>query len=1057
MKQHLTTQNPHPRKRLLALALVLSAFAFAQLCAQAFIVGPYAADANTLHLWHLDETAVPAIDSSAGGTNLTALRGSASLGNASFTGFGNCLSTAGSGQSYLAPLVYTGNTLDDVRMVYADTNTGAFTYEAMIRINFDPTASGSPVMYILTSENGTGDRPWQWGLFPIGVASGATGDDTTRVRLRFFAGGSAAPNNIIVFVPSTGPDAIAQGNWYHVAVTFSGGASGTLKQYWTLMDVDAERGQAALQSGPSTTMKGLVPQATGSPAFQLGNVGRVSTTLGFNGLIDEVRMSNIERAATNMMFYSFSVVIAQDPVSQSLAVGQPANFSVSASGSAPLHYQWRTNAIAIPTATNSTFNLPSVQLSDAASYDVVITNSTSAATSAVATLTVRVPLNLTWLGSAGVTWDTNTVNWDSNSDAVADSAFTFGDNVRFDDNGSANPIIDLSGSFTPSSVVVSNTSVNYFLGTSGSGNLGGSCGLTKQGSGSLTLDINSAYAGPTIIQEGTLTVGNNDALGSLGTGPITNLGVLDFNSTATFAVNNSIDGSGSLIKDATGSLRLMGTNTFSGPIAQNRGNLTVGPGGLGNSTNIVMTASGGTGGTSFTLAGGTVVGANVSFSGIGSGGDSGNRVNLSTESGSNIWNGPISLAGDAPVVVSPAVGSTLEFNGPITGPSFNNVMSFRGPALSNCVIRSQATLPNGGLQKDDPMIWTVRSANNSYVFFRIIAGTLILGNDNALAMNCFVKTDGGILDLAGFNQSVAGLANYRATPVTTIANSSTNQDSRLTVITTPADPPWISGCTIADSTAGGTRKMSLTLAGGATLVLTNASTYSGDTTVTAGTLALSGAGAILNSSPINLAAGTTLDASARSDGTLTVGAVQVLKGDSAVNVLGSLRNNGTIELKLSKAGATLSNDSINGLTAVTYGGTLKLDVTASPALTTSDSFKLFAATSYSGTFASISPSIPVFGLAWDTSTLATDGTLRVKQGPALNSTNITAVVVGGGNSLQIDWPSDHLGWSLQVQTNAAGAGLSTNWFRIPGSDTETQEVIPLSPANGSVFYRLVYP
>ena len=395
--------------------------------------------------------------------------------------------------------------------------------------------------------------------------------------------------------------------------------------------------------------------------------------------------------------------------------------------------------------------------------------------------------------------------------------------------------------------------------------------------------------------------------------------------------------------------------------------------------------------------------------------------------------------------------------GPITGPSFNNVISFRGAAQSNCVIRSQATLPTGGLQKDDGIIWTLHSSNNAYLFFRMLAGTLTLGNDNAVATNCFVKTDGGILDLAGFNQTVAGLANYRATPVTTIANSSTVQDSRLTVLTMPGDLPWISGCVIADSIAGGTRRMSLTLDGGATLVLTNASTYSGDTMVAAGTLALSGSGAILNSSPINLAAGTTLDASARTDNILTLGVGQILKGDGAFNVLGSLKNNGTIELKVGKAGATLSNDSINGLTSVTYGGTLKLDVTASPALTTSDSFKLFAATGYEGAFASISPSVPVFGLAWDTSTLATDGILRIKQGPATNPTSITAAVVGGGSSLQIDWPADHLGWSLQVQTNAAGAGLSTNWFIVPGSDAVTQEVIPFDPASGSLFYRLVYP
>jgi autotransporter-associated beta strand protein len=399
-------------------------------------------------------------------------------------------------------------------------------------------------------------------------------------------------------------------------------------------------------------------------------------------------------------------------------------------------------------------------------------------------------------------------------------------------------------------------------------------------------------------------------------------------------------------------------------------------------------------------------------------------------------------------------GSSLAVNGPTTGPNYANYWTMRGGG--NGILAGTVTLPNGGLQKTDGNAWVVSSTNSSYLYTRMFGGTVQLGNNDALAVNGYLISGGGIVDLAGFNQTFSGLADYTS-GTTTIANSSTNSDSRLTIATAPTDSPWICGCTIADSTAGGTRRVSLTLTGGATLAFSNVHTYSGDTTISAGTLALSGGGAILNSSPINLAAGTTLDASARVDGTLTLGAAQVLKGDGAFNVVGSLTNKGTIELKLSKAGATLSNDSINGLTALSYGGTLKLDLTASPALTTSDSFKLFAATSYNGTFAGISPSLPVFGLAWDTSTLATDGTLRIKQGPALNPANITAAVVSGGSALQIGWPSDHLGWSLQVQTNAVGVGLSTNWFRVSGSDMVTQEVIPLSPANGSVFYRLVYP
>jgi autotransporter-associated beta strand protein len=1049
-----TYKNVHSRKYWLGFAAAfLTCF-----CARAFIVGPYTSDTNTLHLWHLDESTVPAVDSANNGTNLnlTVLGFNATLGNASFTGFGSALNTGVSNASYLAASqIELSTTANNVTMQYADPVTGAFTVEAVVRVDFDPAASVGNIQYsiVVTENDGSEPRMFYLRLLPIGSTGGGL---TTQVRLQFF--NLNGNGNLTLPVPTSGPDAIVQGNWYHVAATWDGavatGGGGHLNLYWTLMD-PSRAAPSLLGTG---TMSNLSPIAGGAPEFSIGNHGRgTPARANWPGLIDEVRISKIARAATNMMFYSFNVVISQDPVSQALAVGQPASFSIVAAGSPPLHYQWRTNGFAIPSATNSAYNLSSVQLSDAASYDVVVTNSSSTATSGVATLTVRVPLSLTWLGTAAVTWDTNSVNWDSNSDALADSVFTYGDNVRFDDNGSANSIIDVSGTFTPSSVVVSNIGLNYYLGTSGSGSIAGSCGLTKQGSGLLTLDINNTFAGPTIIQEGTLTVGNNDALGSLGSGPVINLGVLDFNRTDTVVVNNNIDGSGSLVKDAAGSLRLMGSNTMSGTITQNKGNITVGPAGLGNCTNFVMMASGGANGTSFTLSGGTVVGANVNFSGVTSGGDSGNRVNLSTESGSNIWNGPITVSGDSPVVINIAAGSTLEVNGPITGPSFNNVVSFRGAAQSNCVIRSQATLPTGGLQKDDGIIWTLHSSNNAYLFFRMLNGTLALGNDNALATNCFIKTDGGTLDLAGFNQSVAGLANYRATPVTTIANSSTNLDSRLTVITTPADAPWISGCVIADSTGGGTRKTSLTLTGGATLVLTNASTYSGDTTVAAGTLALSGAGAILNSTPIALAAGTTLDASARADSTLTVGVAQVLKGDRAFNVVGNLKNNGTIELKISKAGATLSNDSINGAATVTYGGTLKLDVTASPALTTSDSFKLFAATSYEGAFASISPSVPVFGLAWDTSTLATDGTLRIKQGPATTSTSITAVVVGGGSALQIAWPADHLGWSLQVQTNAAGAGLSTNWVRVSGSDTVTQEVIPFDPASGSLFYRLIYP
>jgi hypothetical protein len=74
---------------------------------------------------------------------------------------------------------------------------------------------------------------------------------------------------------------------------------------------------------------------------------------------------------------------------------------------------------------------------------------------------------------------------------------------------------------------------------------------------------------------------------------------------------------------------------------------------------------------------------------------------------------------------------------------------------------------------------------------------------------------------------------------------------------------------------------------------------------------------------------------------------------------------------------------------------------------------------------------------------------------ATNATNIVVQVTG--NNLTLSWPGDHIGWRLQVQTNALTQGLGTNWVGVAGSTTTNQMTIPINPANGSVFYRLIYP
>jgi len=124
-------------------------------------------------------------------------------------------------------------------------------------------------------------------------------------------------------------------------------------------------------------------------------------------------------------------------------------------------------------------------------------------------------------------------------------------------------------------------------------------------------------------------------------------------------------------------------------------------------------------------------------------------------------------------------------------------------------------------------------------------------------------------------------------------------------------------------------------------------------------------------------------------------------------------------------------------------------------LAAGQSFKLFSAAAQTGSFTTFNlPSLGSssgLGWQWDPSS----GTLSVVSSVATNPTNITGVVSGG--NLHLSWPADHTGWHLQAQTNTLPTGLTTNWYAVPGSETNNIVTVPIDPANPSVFFRLVYP
>ncbi|EDB2917199.1 fibronectin-binding autotransporter adhesin ShdA [Salmonella enterica subsp. enterica] len=122
--------------------------------------------------------------------------------------------------------------------------------------------------------------------------------------------------------------------------------------------------------------------------------------------------------------------------------------------------------------------------------------------------------------------------------------------------------------------------------------LSGSGSLVKTGTGELTLSGDNSYSGGTTITDGTLTADHADSLGS---GDIDNSGVLQ---VGEGELENTLSGSGSLVKTGTGELTLSGDNSYSGGTTISDGTLiaanvnALGGGNIDNSGTLMLDAEG---------------------------------------------------------------------------------------------------------------------------------------------------------------------------------------------------------------------------------------------------------------------------------------------------------------------------------------------------------------------------------------------------------------------------------------------------------------------------------
>lgn len=121
--------------------------------------------------------------------------------------------------------------------------------------------------------------------------------------------------------------------------------------------------------------------------------------------------------------------ISQQPASLTVTAGQAAQFTVTATGTAPLAYQWRKGGVAlghggnISGANTATLTLANAQAGDAGSYDVVVSNAAGSKTSDPVTLTVEVSAAGRWLTGLTATATSELVSHGRNVANLTDGTF----------------------------------------------------------------------------------------------------------------------------------------------------------------------------------------------------------------------------------------------------------------------------------------------------------------------------------------------------------------------------------------------------------------------------------------------------------------------------------------------------------------------------------------------------------------------------------------------------------------------------------------------------------
>ena len=729
---------------------------------------------------------------------------------------------------------------------------------------------------------------------------------------------------------------------------------------------------------------------------------------------------------------------------------------------------------------------------------------------------------LTWYGNNNnALWDINTTyNWNDPSFNPAkymeygSSPNIYGDLVTFDDslyNDYVNPPatnVNLTTTLHPSQITV-NSSYPYCF--SGAGSIAGGGSLNMNGSGSLTLSTANSYTGGTIINNGTLVVASDSALGDNSSAVTLNGGTLEINGNTTSTrsvmvaaaasvgvgagstaqLNGQLSGQGVLTKTNNGTLAVGGANSSINQLRVAAGTLSL----TGAASGVITNGSSigyetGNGTLSMTSSGTLTALGNIWVGDSdqpGPGHDAVGTLNISSGTvifgglgGNAIHYGQGSLTIAAAYDYQNSVSGTVSVSGGTVWCTNDLVVGFAGTGTGTLNVSGTGTVNVGAGGYKWLAVGKWDTANG---IVNMSGGNLNLLNDseirfstgNTSGTNTITQTGGGITmtGTAGLSMAENGTTN-------TLNTYNLNGGTLTTyAVWRPwwynADPTTVfnfNGGTLKSAGAGAwfdlhneanLNAVANVRNGGAIIddngydfTITQPLLHSaipGDNATDGGLTKLGTGNLYLNgvnayNGPTMLNAGTLGGSGTIAGAVTTASGAGLAPGNGAI---GTLTINGNITLTATSTNVFEVDGSTPTNDMVVAGASVSyggvLKVVPSGTLTAGQKFQLFSGTGATNASNFSSVQSTVAGVTFG----FTNGVLSVLSvGPSL--VVLTNSYNASTHTLSLSWPAGQ-NTRLQMQTNSLSNGLGTNWVYITDTSVNgTNITVDLKQA--TVFYRL---